>query len=316
MTVDFDDALGAGDVYTFETTAPPIATADITAIATNNLLLPYLSQFDFVALAGTPATCTLADALADVLDPVLSALESSGQRKPGILGAGEAGGTIGDYAVVSSRLCGMYGEAGVTSPLPITGLGVEQVGAHVPLVARVAGNLISTDPIRVASGPLASVQWITHDEFVEQSIDDDRVGTLRTWPGNRGFYVTNAWMQSAANSSIRYFQHALVLARACTVAAAAQARYIGASIRTGAGGVVAEADALAIERDVFNQLAAALLQPKNAEGTKGHVSALSYTIDRSVSLLSTERIEAELSIQPLGYPRTITTTVGFRAIAT
>ena len=56
------------------------------------------------------------------------------------------------------------------------------------------------------------------------------------------------------------------------------------------------------EEEVQTALEAALISPRNAEGTSGHASAVQYTISRTNNVLATSTIEATVAIRPLSYP--------------
>lgn len=325
LVVDFDDSSGdfvLGDVFTIACTAPMPAASDITALQTDGVLSGYALDWTFALVAGAGATAAAQQLIAAALDPVLADLEDQNQRKPALMGSGHGAAADQDDITYQGLRIGFgFAEADVSAALPFTGLGRARISTAAVIAARVAGGLISTDPIRVASGQLPGVLAISHDEFQEGDVDGLKIGTLRTIPGFSGFFVGNAWIKSAPSSSVQYIQHAVVLAKACETVAVGMLRYAGASLRTGAGGVIAEGDARDIERDLSAQLvnvignASRNLGPRNAEGTRGHASNFSFTVDRSVDLLSTGSLVAELSIQPLGYPRTISVTVGFTAIA-
>lgn len=322
LTVDFSAALGAGDYYTFVTTAPTPAAADITALTTNNVLSGLSLPFRFVVLAGQEAAAADADTIASAFGTALVALQASGQRKIGIMGSGrDAAADQGtDFTYEGLNICAAYSELDVDATLPFTGLSRARIGTHIAVAARAAGSLLSTDPIRFASGPLPGVRTMAHDEFVEQNVDDLKITTSRSYPGESGVYLTNAWIKSADSSSVRYLQHATVIATACETVASVFNRYIGASLRTRGDGTISEADALDIERDVTATLtnvigdASRNLGPFNAEGTRGHVSGFQFQIDRTVNLLATDTVQGELNIQPLGYPRTFNVTLGFRLL--
>jgi hypothetical protein len=136
--------------------------------------------------------------------------------------------------------------------------------------------------------------------------------------------LTNARIKSAAGSDFRYWQHGRVMDAACATVVAVQATFIGMSIRTNpdpapnttpALGSINELDARRLETQAENALRAILTQPNNVEGTRRHVSELDYQIDRTNNVLTTETIQSDVSIQPLGYPKTITTTIGFTVIS-
>lgn len=311
--------LVAGETYDFETTDAVHDAAGVTGAS--SIIQAYGLPFDLIVLAGSQATAALANSDASALDGVIDDLVAIMKHRGGYLHASrdtDANVLAGDLVTTfeSIQLGALYGEAQVTASLPLPGMSSVRVPGHAPLAARISANLISTDPIRLASRALPGVLAITHDEYVERSLDDAKIATLRTWPTETGHFITNAWIKSAANSDFRYTQHLVIANRFCEAVIRGQSRYIGASLRTNPDGTLLEEDAVAIEEDLRAQLNALFLGPRNAEGTKGHASALAYDIDRTVSLLATEEVVADVGIQPLGYPRLFRTRIGFRAVAT
>ena len=88
-------------------------------------------------------------------------------------------------------------------------------------------------------------------------------------------------------------------------------------MRTTTTGAIDDRDAGRWESDVQADLEAALLQPVNEEGTKGHVSSiapsegLGYKIDRTNNVQSTATIISTVALRPLAYPDVIQTTMGY-----
>lgn len=310
-----------GDTYSFTTTDPTLDPDDLADAG--DLLKAYQLSYRHVLISGEVADAAAANTLAGKLDTMLGDLEDSYVFKRGIMSASydtaanvAAGDIVTDFT--SSRVCVVYGEALVTGVIPLDeGESNYLLPVAVLASAQVSGPsaLISTDPAWPGAGALRGVLGISHDEAVEESLDELKIGTARTWPGLAGFFLTNVHIKSQSASDFRYIQHGFVMDRACEVTYAGQLKYLSASLRTGAGGVIAEEDALTIEADLKAQLSQALLEPRNAQGTKGHVSALVFSVDRTNNLLADEELITDVGIQPLGYPKLITTTLGFRVIA-
>lgn len=321
MTVDFDTDLGAGDYWTAESTAPAPAAADITALTTNDVLKDLALEYDFIVLAGAHATASAAQLLAAALDPVITALEPLGRRKYGVLSSGiDAAANQSNITYEGQYLSFGYSENLALASLPTTAVGYHKISTSSIISARIASSLASTDPIRVASGQLPGLVAIDHDEAVQLSVDDLKISTLRTWGGLSGFYVYNSWIKNAADSSLKYTQHANIIGLACETLYTSQTRWIGSSVRTIAGGLIAEADAKNIEADIQAALdvvigdASRNVGPITAEGTKGYASILTYSLDRTNNVNATETLIGTLAVQPLGYPRVFTVTVAFRVV--
>jgi hypothetical protein len=88
---------------------------------------------------------------------------------------------------------------------------------------------------------------------------------------------------------------------------------LGGSVRLleDGSGKIDERDAVRLEEPVLDALDVALMQPNNAEGTKGHVTAVDYSIDRSTDVATSEGLDTTVSMIPHGYNYFIRTRLGF-----
>jgi hypothetical protein len=319
ITVDFAGALTLNTTYTFTSTAPEPAPDELTDF--EDLLLGYQLPWSILTSAGDFADADDAYTNAAAADTLMQAIRPLYRHKRAIVGAGmenpAAVAAAGIATTLQSILVSpLYGEAQTIGAIPIAGYESRpRVPAHVVLAMRAAKNLFSTDPGRVASGPLEGVVAITHDEFVQQDIDPLRIGALRTWPTKAGFYVEKAWIKSAPASDFKYLQHGLIMDVACDIITDVMLRYVGETLRTEAGtGVLVEEDASDIQKDLFQNLSSTLLRQRNARGTLGHISALEVDVKRDNNILEDETLYADVGIQPNAYPGTIRTTLGFRVV--
>jgi hypothetical protein len=100
---------------------------------------------------------------------------------------------------------------------------------------------------------------------------------------------------------------------ASETAQAAGVEFIGRGVRakTDGTGTIDERDALALEGEAQAKLEAQLVQPRNAEGSGGYVSAVRYTIDRTTNIITSETLYADVGILPLGSLSWIVTRVGY-----
>jgi hypothetical protein len=211
-----------------------------------------------------------------------------------------------------------HGSARYVAQYPLPGRGFVDRPVVTSFAARAAGSLISTDLKRVPGnglndgGPLPGVVKLYFDERVESSLlDDIMISTARSYENRPGVFITQGRIKSASGSDFTIWPRRVVLDVAAETAHAVTVTFIGRGVRTKAGGVIDERDALRLEKEVTDALEAQLLAPRNAEGTDGHASAVSYVIDRTINVLSTSSIEADLSVRPLGSLDYITTRVGY-----
>ena len=302
-----------GMTHTFDCIAPLYTVPNL---ATGNAVLVLdTSEWDFVALTGTPLTDTAGALVFAAVEAHATSLAAVYRYTRWLMDGGiqATAATFGATfaAVDDSRVSVCYSDCDMASSKPITGWAFPKMSTVVPVAMRAAKSLISTDLARVDDGSLTGVVAINHDERATEVLDAFRITTLRTWPGRGGFYITNARLKSAAGSDFRYWQHGRVIDVACATTQLVQQSLISAAVRTNSDGTIDERDAVRYEEKGDTALRAKLTQPTNAEGTPGHVSALSYSISRVNNVQATEAVITVVAARPLGYGKTISTTIGF-----
>lgn len=303
-----------GDTHSFDCVAPYYTTANLSTAQTALNAISATTEWAFVLLTGQPASAADGATMFAAVETHAATMATAKRFVRWIMDAGK--GVVADtqtaFAAVSDpRVCVCYGSADMNSGKPIAGWGTPMLPIAYAIAGRAAASLISTDLARVASGALNGIVAISHDEYALQNLDNYRLTTLRTWPGRAGFYVTNCRLKSDAGSDFAYWQHGRVIDTACTTTNGFQALFIGVGVRTNTDGTIDARDKARFETRGTDQLANVLTQPANAEGTRGHCSAFSYIIDDTNDLADTETLISEVSVRPLGYPKFITTTVGF-----
>lgn len=283
--------------------------------AVTNALLPSRIPWDFLVLAGQHATAAAAATIFAALSTHLATLHDAYRFVPAMLdgGADADSGFGAAFASVSDKfLCVPSSTARVASSKSFAGWATPTRPTLNVFAARAAANLISTDHARYASGSIRGVRTISYDDFAAGGVLDAlKASTLRTYQGAEGAYFKNARMKSASGSDFQFWQHARVMLTACRVVEEAQRQFLSAGLRTIAGGFIDERDAARVEKEVRAKLKATLLEPKNAEGTDGHVSAVGYRILRDHNVLGTGQLGTEVGVQPLFYPKTFKTQLGF-----
>jgi hypothetical protein len=303
-----------GDTHTFSSTGPIFTAtelaAGITALLTTNVDLAA------IILSGKNATASAAALLAAALSVHGQSMFNQFRYVRTMLDAGGdvPATTITAFAAIAdARVSPVYGDGYVISAKPFAGFAASRRPGAQVLAARCADILPSTDPARNAEGPLQGVVRIFHDEFRTELMDQRKFSTLRTWQGNAGFYPTNCRLMSPAGSDFEFWQHGRLMDIACDVVAKAQMPFMSSSVRVNANGTISDEDATRWETAVNGALRAALMDPDNAEGTKGHVSAFSYVVDRTTNVLTSKRVKTKVAIRPLGYAKDIATELGFSA---
>jgi hypothetical protein len=317
LTITFADNAGPvlfekGDKFEFDTVAPLYTTTNLgTGMAA---VLASALNWNFAVLTGQSASTSDGATMFAAFDTHLTTFETNFRYVGGMMDAGidSTANAITDYAAVAdSRILVSYGRTDKTSSKPIVGYGTPKQPLVNSIAARAADSLISTDLARFPDGPMTGVVELEHDERQTEVLDQHGFATSRTFVGVPGFYIANGRIKAPLGSDFQHWQYRRVMDVACDTVYKAQLPFLNTGVRTNADGSIQEADAVRIEETVKNALEIALKDPKNAEGSAGHVSAFSYTVDRTNNVVSSSTILTDVAIRPLGYAKFITTTIGF-----
>jgi hypothetical protein len=189
---------------------------------------------------------------------------------------------------------------------------VAKASSAVHMFSRAASSLISTDLARVASGALSGCRYIYFDGFQDQTLDAAGIATLRTWPTLPGFYVANGNLAAPVGSDFQTLQYGRIMDAACTAAYQSMLPFIGEGLRTVAvTGAIDPRDAVSVNTAGQSGQDVALIQPKNARGTAGHVSSVSFAVDETNNLAASSTLQTNIAILPLGYAKVINQQLGF-----
>lgn len=317
LTLTFTAGVGPiifekNDLFTFTCTAPGFSTTNlgtgITAFKLDNtaVSMGVLSgKFATGSAAATmaAAVATHASSLFQVYRPMRFIMDG---------GADNAATTKTAFAAFSSdRVAVCYDRQVCTSAKPIVGWGSPVSSVQRSVAARVAASLISTDAAWFAAGALPGVTSITHDEFRSELMDQKLFTTLRTHQGVSGYFVTNCRLMSPPGSDYEFIQHGRVMDVATSTAYLSMLQFLSSSVRTTNKGTIDPRDAARIEKTVKDALRAQLLDPDNAQGTPGHVSALDAAVDLTNIIQVSKTLKIKIAIRPLGYVKTIDETLSF-----
>lgn len=308
-----------GDTHAFMCTAPYYSTTNLATAVT--AMLASVVDFDFIVLVGQPAAASGGATMFSALDTHLSTFEAAKRPYRAIMdGAGldTTTNALSAFAsIASKRIMKSYGTDFVASSKPIEGYGTPNMSGVASLAARAAASLISTDLARVASGSLVGVSGISYDEDKQGLLDSAGWATKRTWQGRAGYYITNGNLSSPAGSDFKYWQHGRCMDVACRSVIDDMISISSSGFRTVPDaanpsiGLIDPRDATAYETKFERGLRGKLTEPRNAEGTGGHVSAVGAHVDRTNNALSTSTIQVQVGIRPLGYAKTLIAQLGF-----
>ena len=140
------------------------------------------------------------------------------------------------------------------------------------------------------------------DDAAVATVDGAGYATVRTYAGRRGIYVTRARMLAPAGSDYQTEERRRVMDRACTVVRAAQLRYLNDTAPLGPDGTLSGID-------LFRRISQ---QPLEQMVREGQVSSAAVEIDPLQDILSTETVETEIAVVPLGKLANIRTTLSYR----
>jgi len=306
ITLNFSAAtVVAGDYYTATSTGPSYSTAELNT-AMDALLDDATTTWFMVHAVGIPADTTAAAAIEGALDVKMALAATSQYRYARALMQSYEGSDSAIKAtflnLASTRVMVAAGFCYLTSP--INGSQYKRPQAWVAL-ARACAVPAHEDLGKVRTGPVIGVGALLRDEYKTPGLDVARITTLRTIVGKSGFYVTSGQMLSAVGSDFRYLQHARVMDIGATTVRAAMLNYLNDSVRVNRDtGLILEEDAQSIENYITALMRTTLTQP-------GHASDVSCQVDRTVNILSTNKLVVRFRIIPLAYLKTIEGDIGF-----
>lgn len=193
---------------------------------------------------------------------------------------------------------------------------IDKRSAGFIVSAKFHGALLSVDiacpdPNEKGGGPLyARVVDILRDEDKTPGLDDGRFITLRTWTGKAGFFVTDPWSMADPTSDYALAQNGFVIDQVARTAYASMLNFSSRRLRTNRGtgpsdpttGTIEETQAVSIEEKMASDVAKVL--------GKDIVGQPVVKIDRTINLIATHNMAADVRVQPYGYPKTITIRVG------
>lgn len=161
---------------------------------------------------------------------------------------------------------------------------------------------------RGALGPFAR-RPISLDTRRRPTLDAARCMTLRTWKGKPGLFFNTAATLAAPGSDFDMFHAGTVMDLACATMHPEIVRFIDVRLRLDAAGTgkISSTVADTIDLELNTQLESALA---------GHVTSSSVKVNRNDVLRTTKELRIEVELEPLFYPRKITTTLRYKVPAT
>lgn len=146
------------------------------------------------------------------------------------------------------------------------------------------------------------------DERKTPGLDAAKFTTVKTFIDVGGVYLENVRLMSQFGSDFKYIQHGQVIDRALVVARAGLLPYLSRNLDVktspaSESGRMTESQCLSIELDLSTQLNDDLVQP-------GHIQGLTFLVDRTKNLITTEEIGGRIFIAGKGYPKSVDLVAG------
>jgi hypothetical protein len=304
----------AGDKLTFTTVAPAPSASELATglTALQNSNLPW--EFAFIA---SPITA----ALLDQLETSFAAMQAAGKYRawigsprmptPGETEAEYKTALDAIFASKATTIGSLYsGDAKTFSA--VSGR-IYRRPSGLSVAAFQASVSEEIDIADVDLGPVPGVSIVdnngnpeNHDEAVFPGLDDSRFGTLRSWDGRSGVYVTRPRVFSSAGSDFSIMPYRRVMNLYAETLLFYMTRRLAKPIRISKKtGFIVEVDALEIELGAQKSLEAVLMKKPKA-------SAVTFTVSRSDDLLSTKTLTGDGGLIPLAYPEFILLSIGFK----
>lgn len=301
-----------GDVFHAESVAPHYTTADLTTAF--GALRSQLGSLKVrrAMLAGTNVSGSSAMILAAAFAGHLDTLATHLLFSRGVIDAGSsdtAANVLTARASFNDDRVGLVYDpqtatAGchIVSRVPFDGWSVPRVSAANAVAERFAQTDLSEALERVLSGSLRGVVSIGNDEVDNPLFTaEDRIITLCKQPEYSGFFVTKGFIASNPSSDFRTLQWGCIADEMSEISSKSTRRWIGSNLQaaTDGTGAIEPEDATRVQTLGQNELSQALKEPVTIEGTKGHVSDVTFTVSRTNDFLSTGDILATCSAVPL-----------------
>lgn len=300
-----------GATYAFNTVAPRMIASDFTNAVnafTGSNVVPLL-----VACANHTTASLEGLALARAMDAALITLNKYEKPTVGVVPTGGIDGQAADV-ISAFNTFASSGPPNSTAvecvaerarrqvPLGFMGYGNPLLPFAFAVADALQQNVASTNPARVANGGLTGVNLPTYDEFVNGSVYlPAGLGAPRTFQGLPGVFLNQDVLKSQPGSSFIHAGDLTVYNLAQAVVDQGLKKYINSKVRVVPDGTgrIDKRDATRINNDINKLLTAAIMQPTNAEGTKGLASAVQFAVDQTTNVLETGILNSTTTLVPL-----------------
>lgn len=148
---------------------------------------------------------------------------------------------------------------------------------------------------------------LVRDERKTPGLDAAKFTTVKTFIGKPGVYLENVRLMSQFGSDYKYFQHGQLIDRALIVGRDGLLPYLSRALDVKTSqleaGRLTESQAIDIEQVISALLSDDLVQP-------GSIQGLTFLVDRTRNVKTTEQIGGKIYISAKGYPKSVDLVAG------
>lgn len=290
----------AGDKWTFTSTGPSYTLSEaqtaLDALIADTSVDPFL-----VHIVGPASSSANAATMFAAVESKLQSAASTNYRymRAIIETPDEADATLKAAFLASAGTRTMVSGGWAYLISQLSGVAHLRPAAWV-VTARAAAVPPHEDLGKVRTGSLGGfVHSLKRDEYKTSGLDAAGFVTLRSYPGEVGAYVTHGRLKTASGSDFKYLQYGRVADIACKAIRAGQLQFLNDSVRVSkTTGRIIETDARNIEQNLEARVRSAVTEP-------GYASNLTVLLDRTINVLSTQKLVVRYRIVPLSYAKTI-----------
>lgn len=312
----------AGDTYAFEAKGPSYTVNNLnTAI---DALLADGRDFSLLHVVGIPADTATAASLAAAVQTKLETAAANHRPARGFIeapeGVTDSALKTAVAAITNSPRVLLWATFEPLNSILNPGRTEQRPAAWAPFArackAPISVALHATSPLESGPldrvGPLKSrpsdpVAYSYHDETTAAvSLDDGRIATLRTWPGQSGIFVNRARTLAALSSDYTELANGRVIDEAQRVGYRYMFNQIGRRFTVDrTTGQLAEREIKALEEGGRQALVRALVN-------EGHATDVEFVIVRGDNLITSKLIRYRVRVLPVGYPDFISGEYGMK----
>lgn len=323
LTVTFVDGIGTAfkvdDIHSFTCVAPAFTLSDLST-ALDALKARTDAAFFCIHIVGHAASSAGQGAIMAAVQTKLTTEEAGYRYVFAVMEwPDESDATIiaAAASITAERIMSVGGFVELVSDK-------RQMKRHAawPMVVRLAQQKPQRDLGRTRGdsegGALPGIVSLYRDEASTPALDAARISTLRTHPGQAGFYATHGKMLHSLNSDYTYVQHRRVMDIACAVNYQALFPFLNSDdfdyevkvVNNATIAVVDELSARSMEATINAQLKArmVLTSPPMCKDAQSVVT-------RDNDVVSTMTLRTKVRVQPKPYAKFIETEIGFSKAA-